>query len=58
MGVKRIAKSASLCYWIHWRTRRACQLSIAAHENITVFKVDVSSAFMRIPIVDDVKHKW
>ena len=33
-------------------------LSIAAHENLTIFKVDVGSAFMRTPMVDDVKHKW
>jgi hypothetical protein len=33
-------------------------LSIAAYENLTVFKVDVGSAFMRTPMVDDVKHKW
>jgi hypothetical protein len=31
-------------------------LSIAAHENLAVFKVDVGSAFMRAPMVDDVKH--
>ena len=33
-------------------------LSIAAHENLAVFKVDIGSAFMRMPMVDDVKHKW
>jgi hypothetical protein len=33
-------------------------LSIAAYENLTVFKVDVGSAFVRTPMVDDVKHKW
>ena len=33
-------------------------LSIAGHENLTIFKVDVGSAFMRTPMVDDVKHKW
>jgi hypothetical protein len=33
-------------------------LSISAHENLTIFKVDVGSAFMRMPMVDDVKHKW
>ena len=33
-------------------------LSIAAHENLAVFKVDIGSAFMRTPMVDDVKHKW
>ena len=33
-------------------------LSIAAHENLTIFKVDVCSAFTRIPMVDNVKHKW
>jgi len=34
-------------------------LSIAAYENlIAIFKVDIGSAFMRTPMVDDVKHKW
>ena len=33
-------------------------LSIAAHENLAVFKVDIGSAFMQTPMVDDVKHKW
>jgi hypothetical protein len=33
-------------------------LSIAAHENLIIFKVDVGSAFMRTLMVDDVKHKW
>ena len=33
-------------------------LSIAAFENYEVFKVDIGSAFMRTPMVDDVKHKW
>ena len=33
-------------------------LSIAAHEDLEVFKVDIGSAFMRTPMVDDVKHKW
>ena len=33
-------------------------LSIAAHENLTIFKVDVCSAFMRTPMVDDVRHEW
>jgi hypothetical protein len=33
-------------------------LSIAAHEDLTIFKVDVGSAFIRTPMVDDVKPKW
>jgi hypothetical protein len=33
-------------------------LAIAIHENLTIFKVDVGSAFMRTPMTDDVKHKW
>jgi hypothetical protein len=33
-------------------------LAIAAHENLAIFKVDIGSAFMRTPMVDDVKHKW
>jgi hypothetical protein len=33
-------------------------LSIAAYENLAIFKVDIGSAFMRTPMVDDVKHKW
>jgi hypothetical protein len=33
-------------------------LSIAACENLAIFKVDIGSAFMRTPMVDDVKHKW
>jgi hypothetical protein len=33
-------------------------LSIAAYEDMAVFKVDIGSAFMRTPMVDDVKHKW
>jgi hypothetical protein len=33
-------------------------LSIAAYENLAIFKVDIRSAFMRTPMVDDVKHKW
>jgi dihydroxyacetone kinase DhaKLM complex PTS-EIIA-like component DhaM len=32
-------------------------LSIAAYENLAIFKVDIGSAFMRTPMVDDVKHK-
>ncbi len=33
-------------------------LSIAAHEDLEIFKVDIGSAFMCMPMVDDVKHKW
>ena len=33
-------------------------LSNTAHEDLEVFKVDIGSAFMRTPMVDDVKHKW
>jgi hypothetical protein len=33
-------------------------LSIAAHEDLAIFKVDVGSAFMGTPMADDVKHKW
>jgi hypothetical protein len=33
-------------------------LSIAAHENLAIFKFDVGSAFMRTLMVDVVKHKW
>jgi hypothetical protein len=33
-------------------------LSIAAFEDYEIFKVDIGSAFMRTPMVDDVKHKW
>ena len=33
-------------------------LSIAAYEDFAIFKVDIGSAFMRTPMVDDVKHKW
>jgi hypothetical protein len=33
-------------------------LSIAVHLKLAVFKVDVGSAFMRTPMVEDVKHKW
>ncbi len=33
-------------------------LAIAAHEDLAIFKVDIGSAFMRTPMVDDVKHKW
>jgi dihydroxyacetone kinase DhaKLM complex PTS-EIIA-like component DhaM len=33
-------------------------LSIAAYEDMAVFKVDIGSAFMQTPMVDDVKHKW
>jgi hypothetical protein len=33
-------------------------LSIAIHQGLTIFKVDVGSAFMRTPMADDVQHKW
>jgi hypothetical protein len=33
-------------------------LLIAVHQNMVVFKVDIGSAFMRTPMVEDVKHKW
>jgi hypothetical protein len=33
-------------------------LSIAVHQDLVVFKVDVGSAFMHTPMVEDVKHKW
>jgi hypothetical protein len=33
-------------------------LSIAAYEDMAVFKVDFRSASMRTPMVGDVKHKW
>jgi hypothetical protein len=33
-------------------------LGIAIHEDLTIFKVDVGSAFMRTPMADDVQHKW
>jgi hypothetical protein len=33
-------------------------LGIAIHQNLTIFKVDVGSAFMHTPMADDVKHKW
>ncbi len=33
-------------------------LSIAAYEDYEIFKVDIGSAFMRTPMVEDVKHKW
>jgi hypothetical protein len=33
-------------------------LAIAAYENLAIFKINISSAFMRTPMVDDVKHKW
>ena len=33
-------------------------LSIAAYEDMTVFKVDIGPAFMRTPMVEYVKHKW
>jgi hypothetical protein len=33
-------------------------LSIAVHQDIAIFKVDIGSAFMHTPIPNDVKHKW
>ncbi len=33
-------------------------LGIAIHEDLTIFKVDVGSAFMRTPMADDIQHKW
>jgi hypothetical protein len=33
-------------------------LGIAIHEDLTILKVDVGSAFMRTPMADDVQHKW
>jgi hypothetical protein len=33
-------------------------LSIAVHENMAAFKVNVGSTFMHTPMVEDVKHKW
>ncbi len=33
-------------------------LGIACQEELAVFKVDIGSAFMRTPMVDDVLHKW
>ena len=33
-------------------------LLIAAYEDMAVFKVDIRLAFMRVPMVEDVKHKW
>ncbi len=33
-------------------------LRIAAHENLEVFKVDIRSTIMCMPMVDDVKHNW
>jgi hypothetical protein len=33
-------------------------LSIAVHQDLAIFKVDIGSAFMRNPISNDVKHKW
>ena len=33
-------------------------LSIAAFEDYEIFKVDIGSAFMLTPMVDDVKHTW
>ncbi len=50
---------------IYWRSRKPVTraesllmlLSIVAHDNLTVFKVDLGSAFMRTPMmVDDVKQ--
>jgi hypothetical protein len=32
-------------------------LSIAIHQGLTVFKVDVGSAFMCTPMADNVQHK-
>ena len=33
-------------------------LSITAYQGMAVFKVDIGSAFMRMPMVEDMKHKW
>jgi hypothetical protein len=33
-------------------------LAIAIYEGLTIFKVDVASAFMRTPMSDDVTHQW
>jgi len=33
-------------------------LSIAVHQDLAIFKVDIGLAFMRTPISDNVKHKW
>jgi hypothetical protein len=33
-------------------------LSIAVHQGLAIFKVDIGSAFMRTPMAYDVKHKW
>ena len=33
-------------------------LSVAVHQDLVIFKVDIGSALMRTPISDDVKHKW
>ncbi len=33
-------------------------LGIACHEDLAVFKVDIGSTLMRMPIVDNVKCKW
>jgi hypothetical protein len=33
-------------------------LGIACQKDLVVFKVNIGSAFMRTPMVDDVKHKW
>lgn len=33
-------------------------LGIPCHEDLAVFKVYIGSALMRMPIVDNIKHKW
>jgi hypothetical protein len=33
-------------------------LAVVIHENLKIFKIDVGSTFMQMPITDDVKHKW
>jgi hypothetical protein len=33
-------------------------LSIAIHEKMAIFKVDIGSVFMHTPMSDDVKHQW
>lgn len=33
-------------------------LSIAVHEDLEIFKIDIGSAFMRTRMANYVKHKW
>ncbi len=33
-------------------------LAVAIHDDLSIFKVDIALAFMRTPMVADIKHKW